>query len=729
MTNHAPNRPEFAKLALACVIVFVTALGVALHIQSVLGNPQLGISLLSNGLRERLARWIVEQASGTGHQTSFGPREPPFTFLFLRSAVVALGAWLGGAVLFRLITGTSLSTMLWQWGLRSLWLGLLGFFEVLWGVGGLLGTDLAAIWFSSISQLLLFIHTLAVGGFLASAITLLFCTDRTLGIRRALAHPALVWLAAGVYAATFSTLSILQYRALMVPHGDTAMYEEHLWNLLHGKAFRSQLDGGRLFLGEHLEVIHLLLLPVYVLFPSLPTLNVCLSLGLGAGAIAVRGITGKVTASAGTANWLALAYLLYFPLQYLNLETSLKTFRPENFGVPLMLFALWCLETNRFRTMLVLLGLALLAKEDYAIPVGMIGLFMAVRRGQSAQPKAARWLGLGIFVFAVLYLWFVLAVFIPHFRGGPPHYTVYFKELGDTPGEIVSNMARHPGLLLGRLCQYDNLIFLLLLALPLAALPLLGIGRIWLLVPSLVSILLIELDGARTPFFHFHAPLVPVLFWAATEGLGRLRIADRGSRIDQQATIGDQSSAISNQPSANTNSQSVPARRDNPQSRLTHVACLAAMCALVSGFWIGKSPLSLAFYDPSSDLRGFWGKLYSGGVRVQRFYGLFPIIPLDASVAATDYVRPRFTHHRECHQYGEGGLKSHVSVESVDYIVVDLMGPYSKWAQGHWLREVEENPDRWERVYDDFFYFLVVRAKRADRSQVQGTGPPGAAEE
>lgn len=136
------------------------------------------------------------------------------------------------------------------------------------------------------------------------------------------------------------------------------------------------------------------------------------------------------------------------------------------------------------------------------------------------------------------------------------------------------------------------------------------------------------------------------------------------------------------------------------------------MCALVSGFWSGKSPLSLAFYDPHADIRGFGLALYTRTPRVRRFHEMFPLIPRDASVAATDFVRPRFTHHRECHQYGEGGLKPHVPAESIDYIVIDLQGPYSNWLEGRRLREVDEQPDRWEFVYDDFWYFYVVRAKR-----------------
>src|SRR5207247_1334663 len=99
----------------------------------------------------------------------------------------------------------------------------------------------------------------------------------------------------------------------------------------------------------------------------------------------------------------------------------------------------------------------------------------------------------------------------------------------------------------------------------------------------------------------------------------------------------------------------------------------------------------------------------------QSFERLFPLVPVDASVAASDYVRTRFTHHRVCHEYAR---KPHVPVESIDYIVVDLLGPYSNWSQGRRVHELEAQPDRWEVVYDDLFFFMVLRAKRnnSDRS-------------
>ena len=91
--------------------------------------------------------------------------------------------------------------------------------------------------------------------------------------------PLRVWLAMAIYVVAFTAMNWQLYRGLLMPHGDSAMYEEHLWNLEHGKGFRSYLDRG-LFLGEHVQVIHILLIPLHLLWPSQLLLEACQSIAL-----------------------------------------------------------------------------------------------------------------------------------------------------------------------------------------------------------------------------------------------------------------------------------------------------------------------------------------------------------------------------------------------------------------------------------------------------------------
>lgn len=86
------------------------------------------------------------------------------------------------------------------------------------------------------------------------------------------------------------------YAGLLVPHGDSAMYEEHLWNVWHGKGFRSYLDQG-LFLGEHIQVIHLFLLPLHRIWPSYLMLELVASCSLAICVIPIFSMTKRHSGS------------------------------------------------------------------------------------------------------------------------------------------------------------------------------------------------------------------------------------------------------------------------------------------------------------------------------------------------------------------------------------------------------------------------------------------------
>ncbi len=651
--SRQPIQSQFAWAVLQLLLAGLLGCLWAFHWDLLLHDPVLGeAGLLSELLRGRLAARLS------------------FSRLVLPGVFGAPALWALTAVAARL---SGLADSFWsalRIGTRAV-LPLVAYatFDSLWLFSRLAGTvGLQA----GLLLVLPTLHQLVPAAILA---TLLWAAAaRWLRAARGRSALALVAIASLAYGITFATLSVLQYQALMVPHGDTAMYEEHLWNLLNGKGFRSQLDGGRLFLGEHIEFIHVFLIPVYVLKPSLPTLNVVYSFALAAGGLATYALARSVGLAAAPAALLAVAYLLYPPLQYLNLEASLKTFRPENLAVPLVLAALWAVETRRAGWFIALLALALTAKEDYAILYTGIGLFLLAAPG---SPRKWRLLGGAVAVASVAYLWFVLKVAIPWFRGGPPHYLAYYPSLGQTPGEVVATMVDRPWTVVRLLLDPANAALLLGLLAPLGFAPLLAPATLAAALPSAAPLLLGELPGLKQPIFHFHAPLVPVLFWAAARGLKGL------------------------------------SRAVQPSGRPCWWPCFVACAALASGFWQGKSPLSLAFYDPGSDLGGYWRRLYVPGERVRRFEQLYRLVPRTASVAATDYVRPRFTHHRACHEIGSNGLKPHVRPEEVDYLVIDLRGPYSDPVAGLRVPLNVRHPRGWETVYRDEF-FLVTRARSAE---------------
>jgi len=508
--------------------------------------------------------------------------------------------------------------------------------------------------------------------------------------------PVPVLLAVAAFVLVFVAMNWQLYHGLWVPHGDSAMYEEHLWNLMHGKGFRSYLDQG-LFLGEHIQVVHVALTPLHMLWSDHRLLELCESLALASAAIPVFWIARRHTRSRSAAMLLACAYLLYVPMHYLDIAIDLKTFRPTSFGVPLLLLAIDQWERGRLRTSAVLLVLTLSAKEEYAIVIACFGAWMAVcghRRlagGSSASATSERIFGGATAVCATAYLLLAVWVVIPWFRSGEEvHYTRYFDGLGNSPGEIVRNAITQPSLVLGKFFSGRSVYYALVLLLPLGLLPLRSPGRLAVAAPLFGMLCLLELDGPVVPLHHFHAPVIPILMWSAAAGLGCL-FPKRGDA----AVAGEgHKSAF---------------RFPNWAARFACTSALATSC------FLSLSPIGVPFWDPGS--RHYWRSLYVPGKRAEMFPQVYELIPPDSRVASTDFVHPRFTHHERSYDYSDykrkvSGYELRVP-DDTDFIVIDTQHPYSEVRAPADVRELKRDPDGWELLPDTTEgYFIVLRRSR-----------------
>ena len=513
-------------------------------------------------------------------------------------------------------------------------------------------------------------------------------------------------VAVSAYVVVFTTMNWQLFRGMLVPHGDSVMYEEHLWNVLHGKGFRSYLDPG-LFLGEHIQVIHLALLPLYAIWSSHLLLELFESLALAAGAIPVFWMARRWSGSNGAATCLAIAYLLYSPLQFLDIAIDLKTFRPICFGLTAMLFALDQLERGRIKTTVTLFIVALLAKEDFALILAPLGCWMLVqpflnkRKTASdcespvpeflSSKKLAPQYGAGLVVASVGYLLLTMRVLIPWFRDGAEvHYARYFAKFGSSMGEIILNMLTQPGLLFEELVTVSSISYLLGLLLPLAFLPLLSPARFGVAVPILGLLCLNEMvKSDPQPHHHFHAPVVAVLFWAAAHSLHRFR--------------GDSSSHLR-----------ILSDRFLSSDRLFVPGFVLALCCAVGGV-VGMSPLSVRFWDSGSFF--YWEKLYVPSERAEKFAAVLEQVPLDARVASTDFVHPRFTHHERSYDYSHylrrvAGYENQVP-DDTDFIVIDTGHYYSDIKDPAQVRELQTQPEKWELLEDRTDgYFIVLKRRR-----------------
>ncbi len=93
------------------------------------------------------------------------------------------------------------------------------------------------------------------------------------------------------------------------------------------------------------------------------------------------------------------------------------------------------------------------------------------------------------------------------------------------------NVLTNPRLVVDRLINVRNLVFLIFLLTPVMFLPLASLLRFSLTLPTFLFLMLGERDGMNSIHFHFHAPLIAGIFWR------RLR-ASLSSRLTPHNDVG-----------------------------------------------------------------------------------------------------------------------------------------------------------------------------------------------
>ncbi len=574
---------------------------------------------------------------------------------------------------------------------NTLWTVPIALWSVLWILNFLTPGAVLTIWLVRTVQMA---FALTLAGWLWESTKALLPTNpgaiEENTTRKSMKCRLAVGVAMLVYVLVFVAMNFGLWFNLQIPHGDSSMYEEHLWNTLHGKGFRSYLDQG-LFLGEHVQVVHLLLLPIYALWPSHLCLEMCGSIASALGAIPVFLIAKRYGKSELAAALVSIGYLLAFPLQYLDIAVDLKTFRPSAFGIPALLFAILFAEQKRWIWMTVCFAIALASQEDFAVVIAPFGLWLAVnaflewRKTKSTSARNTLILGGLIAVVATVYVFTVVKVVIPWFRSGTPvHYVSYFEAFGTSPFEIVWNLLTRPDLVGRELVTSATLALLLHLFIPYGT-PYRAWSRLLVGFPLFVLLAANQLTREFPgPFHHFHAPMLPILGWAAASQLGLMRTTDAAR----------------------------PAQREQKVRELGLWVCC---CAVTTGLFFSISPLGIKFWDSGNAF--YWKLLYVPDERATEFAKIPPLIPQTARVASTDFVHPRFTHYERSYDYSHYPRRVADYEDKVpddtDYIVIDTKHRYSEIQRFEEMREYRNQRDQWEQVpVDTKGYFIVLKRVR-----------------
>jgi uncharacterized membrane protein len=411
-----------------------------------------------------------------------------------------------------------------------------------------------------------------------------------------------------LFVAIFSALLFRKHAAFNTRTYDLARFDQAIWNTLHGRFLFSTI-GNHSVLGNHFSPLMALLSPLFLIWNDVRVLFLAQVIGIAAAGLFLYGIVRVKHPR------LALPFLVAFYLNPALHEITTFEFRRVALAVPFLAMALYALTVRKRWWMVLGLGLALLCKENVGFVVLMIGIYL------SLSERDWKW-GLPLIVVGAAWVIAVSLWVIPAFA--PPGENAelypqlyYFRALGDSYQEILSNVLHDPLVLVRQMFDLERIRALGRLFLPLGlVLPFLAPEWALICLPTMAYMLLSD-DPRLYRFEAWRlATVLPVLFAAAGVGLGRLSRRWAG-----------------------------------------YLTMLLVGTTVVGYFWFSPAPFGGA-YDAS---------LYDVTEHHRLAAEIVKTIPADASVATQARYVPHLSHREHVYHYPW----IVIGVENTDYILLD----------------------------------------------------------
>jgi uncharacterized membrane protein len=234
----------------------------------------------------------------------------------------------------------------------------------------------------------------------AAGLAVLAPTDRARIRTISTAWPALGLAVSAVVAFSWILHTQLErLYGLTAPSWDLGQGQQVLWSLANGHGWASSYEGGKNFLGIHLELVFLPIAAVerFWLSPAVPL--VFSAVGFAATAPAAYLMLRALLPEHPAARWLALALAAPIPFWAATQEAARDQFHPENLALALAMLAAWAgLRQKRWALWALLVAL-LGCKEDQTYTAFVIGLLI-FRFGTPVMKPTAK----AVLIFAAAWL-------------------------------------------------------------------------------------------------------------------------------------------------------------------------------------------------------------------------------------------------------------------------------------------------------------------------------------
>ncbi len=338
---------------------------------------------------------------------------------------------------------------------------------------------------------------------------------RRIGARLTRAHPAtyLLWTFIALYVAIFGLLSLTKFSSFNATFLDLGLSNHILWLLSDGGVSEYYSSQFNLIYPLQLErPIVFLEVPLYWLAPGIPTLLILQSCLLGFAAFPLYLLTRAKLGSSWLALLIAVVYLVYFPLASANLFD----YHEEAF-FPVAFFSM-CLFWERIRLLGMYVSAIVVALVD-PVALAIVALFMiytTVPRGSGLSLERVFSSALRTLIADRLKLAFLaalVAAVVGYYLAG----SLFASGVGTAPGGL------NP-LQIIFFSINQKLFLLVLLLAPLAFVPLLEWGTVFLLLPY-IGFVVFTVSPAHWSSFGVHYTLLATgpIFFGLVQALSTIR--------------------------------------------------------------------------------------------------------------------------------------------------------------------------------------------------------------
>lgn len=322
-----------------------------------------------------------------------------------------------------------------------------------------------------------------------------------------------LWLLGAAYAGVLARLvqlGLYRHHALASKVFDLGIYDNLMWNNLHGRVLGSAFARGGTHVMAHVDPVLLLLTPIYALAPGAEVMIVVQAAVVLSGALPVFLLAQRRLGRAWLSLVLGLAYLLHPSVH----GAVLFDVHSLALAAPLCLWAIDLLERERWWGYAAMVGLLLATREDLALWCVGLGLYAGLGRG--AWRVGAATVGASLVYFTAI-KWLVQLDPYPYEK----RYAAFMPGGEGGFSAVAASLVSNPWHALIEVLTGPKLVFLAVVLAPLMLLPLLAGRRWWTFGFGLAFTLLASNAMNYAPLSHYTVMLFPALFAATPAAIAR----------------------------------------------------------------------------------------------------------------------------------------------------------------------------------------------------------------